>query len=201
MNRETGVDEVGRGAVFGVVVAGAVTISEDQLEYLQNMGVRDSKKLTATKREKLEQVIRSVADCGIGVASIAEIENLNILNASLLAMERAIAQLSSPPDHCFIDGNQRLKFQEIPPIPQTTVVRGDSIYLCIAAASIIAKVWRDRLIIELAQEYPQYDLENNKGYATAKHREAIFKLGLTNLHRSSFCSHLVNSHLVNQVAN
>jgi len=196
MNIETGVDEVGRGAVFGVVVAGAVTISEDQLEYLQNMGVRDSKKLTATKREKLEQVIRSVADCGIGVASIAEIENLNILNASLLAMERAIAQLSSPPEHCFIDGNQRLKFQEIPPIPQTTVVRGDSIYLCIAAASIIAKVWRDRLIIELAQEYPQYDLENNKGYATAKHREAIFKLGLTNLHRSSFCSHLVN-----QVAN
>jgi ribonuclease HII len=81
------------------------------------------------------------------------------------------------------------------------VVRGDSIYLCIAAASIIAKVWRDRLITELAQEYPQYDLENNKGYATAKHREAIFKLGLTNLHRSSFCSHLVNSHLVNQVAN
>lgn len=191
MNTETGVDEVGRGSIFGVVVAGAVTLSTDQFDYLKNMGVKDSKKLSPTKREKLDKVIRSVADCGIGVATLSEIENLNILNASLLAMERAIAQLNFPPQHCFIDGNQPLKFQEITPIPQTTVVRGDSIYLCIAAASIIAKVWRDRLIIELGQDYPDYDLANNKGYATAKHREIISRLGITNLHRQSFCSHLL----------
>jgi ribonuclease HII len=191
MNTETGVDEVGRGAVFGIVVAAAVTVSSDRIDYLQQMGVKDSKKLSPAQRQKLDRVIRSVADCQIGVATVAEIENLNILNASLLAMERAIAQLNIPPDHCFVDGNQPLKFREISPIEQTTVIRGDSLYLCIAAASIVAKVYRDRLIIELANNYPQYDLANNKGYATAKHRDAIFRLGLTDLHRPSFCDRFV----------
>lgn len=191
MNTETGVDEVGRGSIFGVVVAGAVTISEDQFDYLKQMGVKDSKQLSSVKRVKLDLIIRSVADCGIGVATIAEIEKLNILNASLLAMERAIAQLQIMPNHCFIDGNQPLKFQEISPINQTTVIKGDSLYLCIAAASIIAKVYRDRLIIELAAKYPQYDLDNNKGYATAKHQDAIFRLGLTDLHRQSFCQRFI----------
>ena len=191
MNTETGVDEVGRGAVFGVVVAGSVTISEDQYDYLQQMGVKDSKKLSPIKRAELDQLIRSVADWGIGVATIAEIEEFNILNASLLAMERAIAQLQIMPNHCFIDGNQALKFQEISPIKQTTVIKGDSLYLCIAAASIIAKVYRDRLIIELSAKYPFYDLANNKGYATAKHQDAILRLGLTDLHRQSFCQRFV----------
>jgi ribonuclease HII len=188
---ETGVDEVGRGAVFGVVVAAAVTVSSDRLEYLQQMGVKDSKKLSPSKREKLDRIIRAVADCQIGIATVAEIEKINILNASLLAMERAIAKFAPIPEHCFIDGNQQLKFQEMLPIKQTTVVKGDSLYTCIAAASIIAKVYRDRLIFEIAKDYPEYDLANNKGYATAKHREAIFKLGLTDLHRRSFCSQFV----------
>ncbi len=198
MNTETGVDEVGRGAVFGVVVAGAVTISEDQFDYLKQVGVKDSKQLSPVKREKLDRVIRSVADWGIGVATIAEIEKFNILNASLLAMERAIAQLQIMPTHCFIDGNQPLKFQEISPINQTTVVKGDSLHLCIAAASIIAKVYRDRLIIELAEKYPQYDLANNKGYATPKHQEAIFRLGLTDLHRQSFCQRFITRETTSQ---
>ncbi|AFY72651.1 ribonuclease HII [Synechococcus sp. PCC 7502] len=188
---ETGVDEVGRGAIFGVVVAGAVTIPDHQFDYLKSMGVKDSKKLSPNQRAKLDRVIRAVADCGIGLATVAEIEELNILNASLLAMERAIAQLNTFPAHCFIDGNQRLKFQEIPMIPHTTVIKGDSIYLSIAAASIIAKVWRDRLITELAQEYPKYDLARNKGYATQRHRDALSIYGITNLHRQSFCTNFL----------
>ncbi len=191
MNIETGVDEVGRGAIFGVVVAGAVSATPEQIEFFKQIGVKDSKKLNPDKREKLDRVIRSVAICGIGEATVAEIAELNILNASLLAMERAIFALNSPPEHCFIDGNQPLKFFEISPIRQTTVVKGDSLHISIAAASIIAKVWRDNLITNLAKLYPDYNLAQNKGYATAKHIAAIKEHGLTDLHRAWFCKNFL----------
>ncbi len=182
-----GVDEVGRGAIFGSVVAAAVILPLDQFDLLSESGVTDSKKLTHQKRVELDQLIRDLAIAwAVGVATIAEIEEFNILGASLLAMERAIAQLKPAPKHCLIDGNQPLRFQLIAPMPQTTIVKGDSRSLSIAAASIVAKVWRDRLITDLAEVYAGYDLAQNKGYGTAKHKQGIAKLGLTDMHRSGF---------------
>lgn len=186
-----GVDEVGRGAVFGMVLAAAVSIQEDQVPYLQSLGVTDSKRLSPKRREELSPIIQTITDWGIGSVSVAEIAKFNVLDASLLAMERAIAQLHTRPCHCLVDGNQKLKFQEITPIPQTTIIKGDTKFLSIAAASIIAKVERDRLISELGLHYPEYDLEHNKGYGTAKHRAAIAKYGLTPWHRVAFCQKLI----------
>jgi ribonuclease HII len=182
-----GVDEVGRGCLFGDVVAAAVILPCDRLVELEQLGVTDSKKLSPKRREQLDLIIREVAIAyAIGHASAMEIDEMNILAASLLAMERAIAQLQPQPKHCLIDGNQLLRFKLIAPIPQTTVVKGDSLSVSIAAASIVAKVWRDRQMLELAEIYKGYDLATNKGYGTAKHREAIAKLGYSDLHRKSF---------------
>ena len=182
-----GVDEVGRGCLFGEVVAAAVILPIEQLETLENLGVTDSKKLSAQRREQLDEIIREVAIAyAIGTASVIEIDKVNILAASLLAMERAISQLKPQPQHCLVDGNQLLRFQLIAPIPQTTVVKGDSLSISIAAASIVAKVWRDRRMVKLAETYQGYDLATNKGYGTTKHREAIAKLGYSDLHRKSF---------------
>ena len=182
-----GVDEVGRGCLFGDVVAAAVILPSDRLVELEQLGVTDSKKLSPKRREQLDLIIRDVAIAyAIGHASAMEIDAMNILAASLLAMERAIAQLQPQPNHCLIDGNQLLRFKLIAPIPQTTVVKGDSLSVSIAAASIVAKVWRDRQMVELAEVYKGYDLATNKGYGTTKHREAIAKLGYSDLHRKSF---------------
>ena len=182
-----GVDEVGRGCLFGDVVAAAVILPSDRLVELDQLGVTDSKKLSPKRREQLDLIIREVAIAyAIGHASAKEIDEMNILAASLLAMERAIVQLQPQPNHCLIDGNQLLRFKLIAPIPQTTVVKGDSLSVSIAAASIVAKVWRDRQMVELAEVYKGYDLATNKGYGTAKHREAIAKLGYSDLHRKSF---------------
>ena len=182
-----GVDEVGRGCLFGDVVAAAVILPSDRLTELEQLGVTDSKKLSPKRREQFDLIIREVAIAyAIGHASALEIDEMNILAASLLAMERAIAQLQPQPNHCLIDGNQLLRFKLIAPIPQTTVIKGDSLSVVIAAASIVAKVWRDRQMVELAEIYRGYDLATNKGYGTAKHREAIAKLGYTDLHRKSF---------------
>ena len=182
-----GVDEVGRGCLFGDVVAAAVILPCDRLVELEQLGVTDSKKLSPKRREQLDLIIRDVAIAyAIGHASAMEIDAMNILAASLLAMERAIAQLQPQPNHCLIDGNQLLRFKLIAPIPQTTVIKGDSLSVSIAAASIVAKVWRDRQMVELAEVYKGYDLATNKGYGTAKHREAIAKLGYSDLHRKSF---------------
>ncbi|MEA5476995.1 ribonuclease HII [Pseudanabaena galeata UHCC 0370] len=182
-----GVDEVGRGCLFGEVVAAAVILPIDQLAYLEDLGVTDSKKLSPQRREKLDLLIREVAiACAIGTASVEEIDEMNILAASLLAMERAIAKLTPQPKHCLIDGNQLLRFKLIAPIPQTTVIKGDSLSISIAAASIIAKVWRDRCMVELAEIYTGYDIATNKGYGTAKHRQAIAQLGYSDLHRKTF---------------
>jgi len=181
-----GVDEVGRGALFGPVVAAAVVLPPAGYEALAALGVTDSKRLSPRRREQLyPQIGQWAVAVGIGSATVPEIQRLNILTASLLAMERAIAALGITPDLCRIDGNQPLRFQEISPLPQVTVVKGDVHHLEIAAASIVAKVWRDRAIAALAAEYPGYDLERNKGYPTAAHRAALAKLGPSPLHRWS----------------
>lgn len=179
-----GVDEVGRGCLFGPVVAAAVILPSDQLNPLAKMGVNDSKKLTAIQRERLAKLIRSQAiDCKIGIASVAEIDQLNILQASLLAMKRSLLKLHPQPELCLVDGNQRIPQLSL---PQETMIQGDSQSVAIAAASIIAKVWRDQLIVRLATQYPQYDLIKNKGYGTKRHKEALKLCGASPQHRRSF---------------
>ncbi|MEM6590235.1 MAG: ribonuclease HII [Cyanobacteria bacterium P01_C01_bin.73] len=179
-----GVDEVGRGALFGPVVAAAALVSESDLERLAGLGVCDSKQLSAKRRQHLyPQVLAAVVDCQIGWSSPAEIDRLNILQASLLAMRRAVIRLKPQPGLCWVDGNQQIPQL---PIPQQTWIKGDQESMAIAAASIVAKVWRDRLIIRLAQRYPQYDLAANKGYGSARHRKAIQQCGPTRYHRHSF---------------
>jgi ribonuclease HII len=180
-----GVDEVGRGALFGPVVAAAVILPNAEVgDQLQVMGVTDSKQLSPQKRLALVSIIRDLAvDCRIGYASVQEIDRLNILQASLLAMKRAVYRLSPPPNRCLIDGNQ-----PIPDFlfPQETWVKGDQRSVAIASASILAKVWRDSLIMRLAVRYPGYDLVANKGYGSPRHRAAIQALGTTRQHRKSF---------------
>lgn len=179
-----GVDEVGRGSLFGPVVAAAVMVSPEVAHRLQGLGVRDSKTLSHRKREQLLEVIQELAlDCQLGVASVAQIDRLNILQASLLAMKRAVLKLGEVPQVCLVDG-----CHEIPQLPgvQRTVVKGDQHEVAIASASIVAKVWRDRLITRLDPMFPQYDLRNNKGYGTQKHRQAIAEFGPSCLHRRSF---------------
>jgi ribonuclease HII len=178
-----GVDEVGRGALFGPVVAAAVILPEASAELIA-AGVTDSKKLSHGQRVKLTYEIYRVAiDCQIGIASAEEIDRFNILQASLLAMRRAILKLKVQPELCLVDGNQKIPLL---PIMQETVVKGDQKVLAIAAASIIAKVWRDALITRLSYQYSQYDLAVNKGYGTAKHRLALQQYGPSTLHRRSF---------------
>ncbi|PSN20201.1 ribonuclease HII [filamentous cyanobacterium CCP5] len=179
-----GVDEVGRGAVFGPVVAAAVILDETAAESLKRQGLNDSKKLSPQRRQDLVVPIRALAiDCQVGMASVREIERLNILQASLLAMRRAVLKLTPVPDLCRVDGNQL--------IPELTCsqeawIKGDQRDGAIAAASVIAKVWRDDLIVRLARHYPGYALESNKGYGSHQHRSAIQQLGLTRQHRRSF---------------
>lgn len=180
-----GVDEVGRGALLGPVVAAAVVLPDTAIEPLIRAGVTDSKKLSASKRQQLALLIKQVSDCKVGLASVYEIDRINILQASLLAMRRALMQLSPVPHLCLIDGNQRVPLL---PMTQLTIVKGDQHELSIAAASIIAKVWRDELIIRLDRYYPGYDLTSNKGYGSAKHLAGIAKLGVCRQHRKSFRS-------------
>ncbi len=184
-DRTAGVDEVGRGALFGPVVAAAVILPERAIAPLTTAGVTDSKRLSAKKRQHLAQQIRQTAYCAVGVASVYEIDRINILQASLLAMHRAVARLSPQPSFCLVDGNQ-----PIPRLPmeQQTVIKGDLNELAIAAASIVAKVWRDELIVRLNGYYPGYDLASNKGYGSAKHLAGIEALGITRQHRTSFKS-------------
>jgi len=182
--RIAGVDEVGRGALFGPVVAAAVVVDDDRAAALAAAGVRDSKRLSPKRRQALVPVIKTQAlDWAIAAATVAEIDQINILQASLLAMARAIAQLDPPPDRCDIDGNQPIPKLRL---PQQTLVGGDRTSIAIAAASILAKVWRDDLILKLAQDYPAYDLAANKGYGTAKHMAALREHGPSPHHRRSF---------------
>jgi ribonuclease HII len=179
-----GVDEVGRGALFGIVVAAAVILPKAKIAECTDWGIKDSKKLSASQRERLVPQIQQAAIAyQIGVATVAEIDELNILQASLLAMHRAISGLATTPELCLVDGNKAIPNLDL---PQQTLVKGEDRAVSIAAASILAKVWRDRAIAELALAYPDYDLVKNKGYGTAKHLSAIARYGITCEHRRSF---------------
>jgi ribonuclease HII len=179
-----GVDEVGRGALFGPVVAGAVILPKHAFSTLATAKIKDSKKLSSFRRIQLSQQISQLAiDWKIGLATNAEIDQLNILQATLLAMRRAVLKLKVQPTLCLVDGNQAIKDLFI---SQQTIIKGDERSLNIAAASIMAKVWRDNLIIRLSQKYSLYGLTSNKGYGTQQHLLALEKYGPTPLHRLSF---------------
>ncbi|KYC38000.1 ribonuclease HII [Scytonema hofmannii PCC 7110] len=179
-----GVDEVGRGALFGPVVAAAVILPDLALSHLVAANIKDSKKLSGNQRKLLAQQICELAvDWKIGFASTAEIDRINILQATLLAMKRAVLKLKIQPALCLIDGNQLVKDL---PLPQQTIVKGDERSLAIASASIVAKVWRDALVLRLASKYPMYDLERNKGYGSPRHLMALRQYGPSLLHRKSF---------------
>lgn len=174
-----GVDEAGRGPLAGPVCAAAVILPE----HLDLPGLTDSKKLTDKKRRELYPIIKEQAIAyGIGFASEQEIDEINILQATFLAMQRALDQLGVKPDLALIDGNREKNFG----IPVKTVVKGDSLSLNIAAASVLAKVTRDDLMVEKAEEYPQYGFEIHKGYGTKAHYAALTEHGPSPIHRMSF---------------
>ncbi len=177
---EAGCDEAGRGCLAGSVYAAAVILPEDY----KNEALNDSKQLTAKRRYELrEQIEHDALAWAVGVVTPEEIDEINILNASILAMHRALDQLTLRPEAIIVDGN---RFKPYHFIPYTTVVKGDGKYLSIAAASILAKTYRDDYMDRLAQEYPQYDWIDNKGYPTRKHRQAIAEYGATKYHRMTF---------------
>ena len=177
---EAGCDEAGRGCLAGSVYAAAVILPEDY----QNDLLNDSKQLTEKKRYQLREIIeRDAIAWAVGIVTPEEIDKINILNASILAMHRALDQLKVRPEAIIIDGNRFKKYKDL---PHTTIVKGDGKYLSIAAASILAKTYRDDYMNGLAKEYPQYDWLSNKGYPTKKHREAIRQFGITPYHRKSY---------------
>jgi ribonuclease HII len=177
---EAGCDEVGRGCLCGPVVAAAVILPEDYA----NEFINDSKKLSKYNRENLvEEIKTSALAWSIAEASVEEIDEINILNASFLAMTRAVKKLNVIPQHLLIDGN---RFKTDLDIPFDCIIKGDGKFASIAAASILAKVYRDNLMAEFAEIYPGYGWEKNAGYPTKIHREGIIKLGLTPIHRKSF---------------
>lgn len=177
---EAGCDEAGRGCLAGSVYAAAVILPPDY----HNERLNDSKKLTARQRYALRQDIeRDAVAWAVGVVTPQEIDQINILNASILAMHRALDQLQVRPEAIIVDGN---RFKPYRDLPHTTIVKGDGKYLSIAAASILAKTYRDDEMVRLAQEYPDYDWQHNMGYPTRKHREAIRQHGITRYHRRTF---------------
>ena len=177
--RVAGVDEAGCGPLCGPGVAAAVRLDPEAVP----AGLNDSKKLDPARRQALFTAIMAVAEVGIGEASAAEIDVLNILRATHLAMCRAVAGLGVRPDHVLIDGN---RFPAGLKISAETIVRGDALCASIAAASIVAKVWRDRIMVDLAQQHPGYGWEHNAGYPTKDHLVALRNLGPTPHHRRSF---------------
>lgn len=177
---EAGLDEVGRGCLAGPVVAAAVILPKDYTNPLLN----DSKQLSRLERERLRvDIEREALSWEIAEASTEEIDRLNIAKASFLAMHRAVEQLTIQPEHLLVDGN---RFVPYPMIPHTCIVKGDSLYASIAAASILAKTYRDELMEQLARDYPMYGWEQNVGYPTPKHRRALLEYGTTPWHRKSF---------------
>ena len=173
-----GIDEAGRGPWAGPVVAAAVVLDAGSVP----VGVTDSKRLSRGRREALFAALRASARIGVGAASVAEIDRLNILEATLIAMRRAVDDLGVPPAHALVDGNRAPELS----CPATAVVGGDARSLSIAAASIVAKVTRDRIMARLARRYPGFGWERNAGYGTPEHRAALARLGVTPHHRRSF---------------
>lgn len=174
-----GVDEVGRGPLAGPVTAAAVVLDPDHIPD----GLNDSKKLTPARRETLAEWVMAHCDWSVAHVSVEEIDQLNIYHASHLAMCRAVSGLRDRPDHVLVDGNR------IPSdlaVPAEAVVKGDARCLSIAAASIVAKLLRDRIMVDLAQQYPGYGWEANAGYPTPAHKQALLDLGVTPHHRRSF---------------
>ena len=177
---EAGCDEAGRGCLAGPVVAAAVILPKS----FSNIILTDSKQLSEKKRELLRPIIEKEAVAwGVGIVSPEEIDEINILNASFLAMHRAIDELKSSPNLLLIDGNRFNKYKET---EHVCIIKGDGKYLPIAAASILAKTYRDDIMKTYHDEFPHYDWKNNKGYPTKKHREAIKQFGSTDYHRKSF---------------
>lgn len=177
---EAGCDEAGRGCLAGSVFAAAVILPADY----QNELLNDSKQLTEKKRYQLREMIEHDAVAwAVGIVTPEEIDKINILNASILAMHCALDQLKVRPEAIIVDGNRFKPYQKL---PHTTIVKGDGKYLSIAAASILAKTYRDDYMNRLAEEYPQYDWQSNKGYPTKKHRDAIRQYGITPYHRKTF---------------
>lgn len=177
---EAGCDEAGRGCLAGSVYAAAVILPDGY----DNPSLNDSKQLSAAKRMRLrDEIIRDARAWAIGVVTPEEIDHINILRASILAMHRALDQLQVRPEAIIVDGNRFLPYRDL---PYATIVKGDGKYQAIAAASILAKTYRDEYMERLAQEYPQYGWLSNKGYPTPQHREAIRQYGVTPYHRKSF---------------
>lgn len=177
---EAGVDEAGRGCLAGPVYAAAVILPPD----FKNDLLNDSKQLTEKQRYALRPIIEESAIAwAVGTADNSEIDRINILNASILAMHRAVNALKVRPEFLLIDGN---RFKPYPGIPHKTIVKGDATMMSIAAASVLAKTYRDDFMNSIALEYPQYDWLSNKGYPTARHRAAIAEFGVTPYHRTSF---------------
>lgn len=177
---EAGCDEAGRGCLAGSVYAAAVIFPPGYT----NDELNDSKQLTDKRRKQLREIIeRDALAWAVGIVTPEEIDKINILNASILAMHRALDQLTVRPEAVIVDGN---RFKPYNKLPHATIVKGDGKYLSIAAASILAKTYRDDYMDKLAEEYPHYDWLGNKGYPTKKHREAIKIHGITPYHRKSF---------------
>ena len=177
---EAGCDEAGRGCLAGPVFAGAVILPPDYHHKLIN----DSKLLSQKQRELLRiEIEKEAITWATGIASVEEIDQINILNASILAMHRALINLKVTPQHLIIDGNRFRKYENI---PHTCIVKGDCKYLSIAASSILAKTYRDSFMCSIALKYPEYGWTHNKGYATIKHKEAIRKYGQNSWHRKTF---------------
>ena len=177
---EAGCDEAGRGCLAGSVFAAAVIFPADY----HNADLNDSKQLSARRRYALREIIeRDATAWAVGIVTPEEIDHINILNASILAMHRALDKRAVRPQAVIVDGN---RFKPYGTLPYTTIVKGDGKYLSIAAASILAKTFRDDYMDELDEKYPQYDWKSNKGYPTRKHREAISRYGTTPYHRMSF---------------
>lgn len=184
-----GVDEAGRGPLAGPVVAAAVSLREYS-DALQE--INDSKKLTEKKRERLFDVIQESFHVGVGVANVEEIDSINILNATFLAMRRAIQELGtkcSTESLILVDGNFKIREYKG---KQEAIIKGDAKSLSIAAASIIAKVTRDRMMVAESEKYPEYHFEKHKGYGTKAHREVILEHGVLEIHRKSFLTKILN---------
>lgn len=182
-----GIDEAGRGPLAGPVYAAAVILPLD----LEIEGLNDSKKLSEKKREMLFDIIcEKAVDYSIGVATEQEIDEINILNATFLAMHRAVEGLKIKPDYALIDGNQHPR---IPFVTEETVIKGDAKSMSIAAASILAKVSRDRFMLSMASEYPEYEFEKHKGYGTKVHYERLEQYGVSPIHRVTFLKKILKT--------